>query len=223
MLAGGAEELHLAAAVVFDLLLTTSTLNDQPDRTPRPFDSARDGLVVAEGAATLVLESLDHASERGATILAEIVGFATNCEGSHVVSPSQNGMGAVMRLSLQDARLSPDSIDYVNAHATATELGDIAESHATAECFKRPVPISSLKSYMGHTLGACGAIEAWICIGLLREGWLPPTIHLEQVDPRCARLDYLTSVRETSLDYIMSNNFAFGGVNTSLIFKRWTG
>ena len=221
MLAGGAEELHIASAAVFDLLFATSTMNDTPHLTPRPFDVRRDGLVVGEGAATLILESLPHAQQRGANILAEIVGFATNCEGSHVVTPSAEGMESVMRQALADAGLTPDQIDYVNAHATATEVGDIAESHATAACFRRLVPISSLKSYMGHTLGACGAIEAWICIQLLREGWLPPTIHLDQVDPRCAPLDYLTEVREARLEHIMSNNFAFGGINTSLIFKRW--
>jgi len=221
MIAGGAEELHLAAAVVFDLLFTTSKMNDHPEKTPRPFDAQRDGLVVGEGAATLILESLEHAQKRDAPILAEIIGFATNCEGSHVVTPSPAGMKAVMRQALKDASLSPDTIDYVNAHATATEAGDIAESHATAECFGRPVPISSLKSYMGHTLGACGAIEAWICIELMREGWMPPTINLEQVDARCAPLDYLTAPREASLDCVMSNNFAFGGINTSLILKRW--
>ena len=196
-------------------------MNDTPHLTPRPFDVHRDGLVVGEGAATLILESLPHAQQRGANILAEIVGFATNCEGSHVVTPSPEGMESVMRQALTDAGLAPGQIDYVNAHATATEVGDIAETQATAACFGRPVPISSLKSYMGHTLGACGAIEAWICIQLLREGWLPPTIHLDQVDPRCAPLDYLTEVREARLEHIMSNNFAFGGINTSLIFKRW--
>ncbi len=221
MIAGGAEELHLAAAVVFDLLFTTSKMNDRPEKTPRPFDVQRDGLVVGEGAATLVLESLEHAQKRGGPILAEIIGFATNCEGSHVVTPCAAGMKTVMRLALKDASLSSDAIDYVNAHATATEVGDIAESHATAECFGRPVPISSLKSYMGHTLGACGAIEAWICIELMREGWMPPTINLEQVDPRCAPLDYLTVPREGPLNCVMSNNFAFGGINTSLILKRW--
>ncbi len=221
MLAGGAEELHIASAAVFDLLFATSTMNDAPHQTPRPFDARRDGLVVGEGAATLILESLPHAQQRGANILAEIVGFATNCEGSHVVTPSPEGMESVMRQALADAGLASGQIDYVNAHATATEVGDIAESQATAACFGRPVPISSLKSYMGHTLGACGAIEAWICIQLLRERWLPPTIHLDQVDPRCAPLDYLTDVREARLEHIMSNNFAFGGINTSLIFKRW--
>lgn len=221
MLAGGAEELHVSACAVFDLLFATSTRNDAPQQTPRPFDANRDGLVVAEGAATLALESLAHARKRNAPILAEIVGFSTNSEGSHVVTPSREGMEAVMKQALASAGLAPSQINYVNAHATGTEVGDIAESHATAACFGPAMPISSLKSYMGHTLGACGAIEAWICIHLLREGWIPPTINLESVDPRCACLDYVREVRESHLNHIVSNNFAFGGVNTSLIFKRW--
>jgi 3-oxoacyl-[acyl-carrier-protein] synthase II len=177
--------------------------------------------VPGEGAATLILESLEHAEKRGAPIMAEIVGFATNCDGAHIVNPSLGGMQKVMHLALQDAALSPDDIDYINAHATATEVGDIAETQATAECFKRRMLISSLKSYMGHTFGACGAIEAWLCIHMMREGWIAPTINLDRVDPRCAPLDYLTEIREGRMKYIMSNNFAFGGINTSLIFKRW--
>jgi 3-oxoacyl-[acyl-carrier-protein] synthase II len=221
MIAGGAEELHVLGAAVFDIMFATSKRNADPDRTPRPFDVDRDGLVPGEGAATLILESLEHAEKRGAAIMAEVVGFATNCDGSHVVNPSLEGMKRVMDLALADARLPPGKIDYINAHATATEVGDITETHATAECFKRHMPISSLKSYMGHTFGACGAIEAWLCIQMMREGWLAPTINLDRVDPRCAPLDYLTDSRECRVQYIMSNNFAFGGINTSLIFKRW--
>ncbi len=221
MIAGGADELHVASAAVFDIIYATSTRNDEPQQTPRPFDADRDGLVAGEGAATLILESLSHAQQRGAPILAEIVGFGTNCDGTHMVNPSAEGMQDAMTLALQDAKLSPDTIDYVNAHATATEVGDIAESHATAACFKRPIPISSLKSYMGHTFGACGAIEAWLCIHMMHEGWFAPTINLDRVDPRCAPLDYLTDVRACDPTLMMSNNFAFGGVNTSLIIKRW--
>ncbi len=221
MIAGGADELHLASAAVFDILYATSTRNDHPEQAPRPFDADRDGLVAGEGAATLILESLEHAQQRGAPILAEIAGFATNCDGSHMVNPSSEGMQEVMRLSLQDARLSPDAIDYVNAHATATEVGDMTESNATWACFQRAIPISSFKSYMGHTFGACGALEAWMCINMMQEGWLAPTINLDRVDPQCAPLDYLTDVRSAQVTHIMSNNFAFGGVNTSIILKRW--
>ncbi len=221
MLAGGSEELHILSATVFDIMYATSTRNTEPWATPRPFDVARDGLVVGEGAGTLVLESLEHAMRRGVPILAEIAGFATNCDGTHIVSPSEEGMRTVMHLALADAGLPPEAIGYVNAHGTATEVGDIAESIATHAVFGARMPISSLKSYMGHTLGACGALEAWVCINAMREGWLPPTINLDQVDPRCAPLDYLTDCREQRVDYAMTNNFAFGGVNTSLILRKW--
>ncbi len=221
MIAGGAEELHILAATVFDIMYATSTKNDAPETTPRPFDADRDGLVVGEGAATLVLESLEHAQKRGAVIWGEITGFGTNCDGNHIVTPSQEGMRSVMKLALADAGLNADEVGYVNAHGTATEVGDITESMATAEVFNRKIPISSLKSYMGHTLGACGALETWIALMMMREGWLAPTINLDRVDPRCAPLDYLTQVREASPNYVMNNNFAFGGVNTSIILSRF--
>jgi len=222
MLAGGSEELHILSATVFDIMYATSTRNDAPETTPRPFDRDRDGLVVGEGACTLVLESLEHALARGAPILAEITGFGTNCDGAHIVSPSVQGMREVIGLSLRDADLSPDRIGYVCAHGTATEVGDIAETNATAEIFGRPVPISSLKSYMGHTLGACGALETYLTINMMREGWFAPTINLEHVDPRCAALDYLREPRAMKTEYAMNNNFAFGGVNTSLILRHVT-
>lgn len=224
MVTGGAEELHAVNAAVFDIMFATSKWNDQPERSPRPFDIRRDGLVVGEGAGTLILEDLDHALARGARIHAEVIAFGTNCDGHHITNPETEGMRKVMELALADARLAPSEIGYINAHATATELGDIAESHATHRVFGGGVPISSLKSYFGHTLGACGALEAWITIEMMREGWFAPTLNLEEVDPRCAELDYVRGEpRECSVDYVMSNNFAFGGVNTSLIFKRWLG
>ena len=222
MIAGGAEELHLAATVVFDVMYATSTQNNAPASAPRPFDQSRDGLVIGEGAGTLILEELEHARRRKAPIHAELVGFGTNSDGAHIVNPATEGMEGAMRLALEDAKLRPAAIGYVNAHGTATELGDIAESQATARIFGARIPISSLKSYMGHTLGACGALEAWLSIEMMRENWFAPTIHLTQVDERCGRLDYIRDKpRPLRTDYVMSNNFAFGGVNTSLIFKRW--
>jgi 3-oxoacyl-[acyl-carrier-protein] synthase II len=224
MIAGGAEELHLAATVVFDIMYATSTRNDDPGSTPRPFDKDRDGLVIGEGAGTLILEDLSHAKARDAAIYAEMVGFGTNSDGVHIINPSSEGMEAAMRLALQDAKLSPSDIGYVNAHGTATEQGDIAETQATARLFGKRMPISSLKSYMGHTLGACGALEAWMSIEMMREGWFAPTLNLKNVDKRCGRLDYIQrKPRTLKVDYVMSNNFAFGGVNTSLIFRRWQG
>jgi len=222
MLAGGSEELDATEAAVFDTLFATSVRNDAPQLTPRPFDAARDGLVLGEGACTLVLEELEHALARGARIHAELVGWGTNSDGTHVTHPHAATMAQAMRLALVDARMTASSIGYVNAHGTATEQGDLAESQATNEVLGAHVPISSLKSFMGHTLGACGALEAWMTIEMMREGWFAPTLNLEEVDPRCGALDYITgSGRVIETDVVMSNNFAFGGINTSLIFRRW--
>jgi len=222
MVAGGAEELCATEAAVFDTLFATSVRNDEPQSTPRPFDSTRDGLVIGEGAGCLILEELEHAEARGATIYAELVGFGTNSDGCHVTQPNADTMRRAMELALQDAGLQASDIGYINAHGTGTAQGDVAESHATLAVFGSGTPISSLKSYMGHTLGACGALEAWISIEMMREGWFAPTINLDHTDPQCAALDYIAgSGRALQCDYVMSNNFAFGGINTSLIFKRY--
>jgi len=221
MIAGGAEELDATEAAVFDTLFATSTRNDAPQTSPRPFDRARDGLVIGEGAGCLILEEREHALARGATIYAELVGFGTNSDGTHVTQPNAATMQVAMALSLSDAGLTPDAIGYVNAHGTATSHGDLAESLATSALFGARMPISSLKSYMGHTLGACGALEAWISIEMMREGWFAPTVNLHDVDPECGALDYIRGEgRKLDCEYVMSNNFAFGGINTSLIFKR---
>ncbi|MBI2380649.1 MAG: beta-ketoacyl-ACP synthase [Gammaproteobacteria bacterium] len=223
MLAGGCEELTPLAAAVFDTLFATSTKNDAPGTTPRPFDRNRDGLVVGEGAGTLVLEDLDHARARGARIHAEILGFGCNSDGAHVTQPEAATMAVAMRLALADAGLPPEAIGYVNAHGTATDKGDIAESTATAAVFGRRMPISSLKSYMGHTLGACGALEAWMSVEMMRNRWFAPTINLDEVDPNCAELNYIRGEGQViDTELVMSNNFAFGGINTSLILKRWS-
>ena len=221
MLAGGAEEISAPGAAVFDTLFATSCRNDSPATTPRPFDRDRDGLVVGEGAATLVLEDYEHAKARGARIYAEIVGFATNSDGSHITQPESATMAFVMQQALDDAKLPPSAIGYVSAHGTATDRGDVAESHATVSVLGAGKPISSMKSYLGHTLGACGAIEAWWSIEMMRRQWFPPTINLDHPDPACGELDYLVgSGREIDTEYVMSNNFAFGGINTSLILRR---
>jgi 3-oxoacyl-[acyl-carrier-protein] synthase II len=222
MIAGGAEELCVTEVAVFDTLFATSARNDAADTTPRPFDAERDGLVLGEGAGTLILEEWDHARARGARIYAEVVGFGTNSDGRHVTHPSAGTMQIAMELALADADLSATAIGYINAHGTGTQHGDIAESQATWNIFGRHTPVSSLKSYMGHTLGACGALEAWISIEMMRAGWFAPTINLSAVDPECAELDYIIGAgREFDCEYIMSNNFAFGGINTSLIFRRF--
>ena len=222
MIAGGAEELCVTEAAVFDTLFATSVRNDAAETTPRPFDAERDGLVLGEGAGTLILEELEHARARGATIYAEVVGFGTNSDGCHVTHPNPATMQIAMELALADAGLPGSAIGYINAHGTGTDHGDIAESQATARVFGSRVPISSLKSYMGHTLGACGALEAWISIEMMRAGWFAPTINLTKVDPHCANLDYIVNEgRERQCEYVMSNNFAFGGINTSLIFRQY--
>ncbi|GAB1116386.1 MAG: beta-ketoacyl-ACP synthase [Shewanella algae] len=222
MLAGGGEELCPTEAVVFDTLFATSTRNDTPELTPKPFDRDRDGLVIGEGACTLVLEELEHAKARGARIYAEVLGFGTNSDGLHVTQPNADTMEKAIRLALKDAKIAPQQIGYVNAHGTATDRGDAAESRATAAVFGEQMPISSLKSYTGHTLGACGALEAWWSIMMMRDGWFAPTINLENVAEDCAELDYIRAEgRALDTDLVMSNNFAFGGINTSLIFRRW--
>ena len=221
MIAGGAEELCVTEVAVFDTLFATSVRNDAAQTTPRPFDAARDGLVLGEGAGTLILEEWDHAHARGAKIYAEVVGFGTNSDGCHVTQPNAKTMQLAMELALADANLPSSAIGYINAHGTGTQHGDIAESRATRNIFRNDTPISSLKSYMGHTLGACGALEAWISIEMMRAGWFAPTINLTTIDSQCAELDYIVSAgREIECEYIMSNNFAFGGINTSLIFRR---
>lgn len=221
MIAGGAEELDVTQAAVFDTLFATSTRNLEPHASPRPFDAQRDGLVLGEGACTLILEEYEHARARGAKIYAELVGFGTNMDGKHVTQPNASTMEVALRLALKQAQLEAGQIGYVNAHGTATEHGDLAESMATWSVFQREVPISSLKSYMGHTLGACGALEAMMSIKMMHEGWFSPTVNLTELDERLPGLGYLQrGYTDAKVEYVMSNNFAFGGVNTSLIFKR---
>lgn len=223
MLAGGGEEFCPSEVYVFDSLYAASRNNDNSHKTPRPYDQNRDGLVIGEGAGMFVLEELEHALARGANIIAEVVGYGANSDGSHVTQPQASTMQRCMELALKDAGISPTQIGYVNGHGTATEKGDIAETQATEGVFGY-VPLSSQKSYLGHTLGACGALESWFSIEMMRDGWFAPTINLENVDERCGKVDYIQGDgREIQTDYVMNNNFAFGGVNTSLIFKRWIG
>ncbi len=221
MIAGGAEEIHPTQVGVFDTLYATSSKNDTPDLTPSPFDRDRDGLVIGEGAGTLILEEYEHAKARGAKIYAEIAGFATNTDGTHITNPNKDTMAEVMRLALNDAKISPDEIGYVNAHGTATINGDIAETNATESVFKREVPISSIKSYTGHTLGACGAIETILSIEMMNNKWFCPTLNLKNIDENCGKLDYIKDEgRIIDTEFVMTNNFAFGGINTSIILKK---
>ncbi|WP_295476981.1 beta-ketoacyl-ACP synthase [uncultured Sutterella sp.] len=223
MIAGGCEELDATDAAIFDTLFATSVKwNDDPTHTPRPFDRDRDGLVVGEGSGALILESLEHARARGAKIYAEVAGYGTNSDGAHITSPTAGQMAAAMRLALEDAGMTPEEIDLVNGHGTATDRGDVAESEATHMVFGDRVPYTTYKGHMGHTLGACGALEAIFAIHGMREGFVSPILNLEHPDPACAPLNFVTgAVRALPQKAVMSNNFAFGGINTSLIFKRF--
>lgn len=222
MVCGGAEELHFMHAGVFDMLYAASTKhNDEPELTPRPYDRDRDGLVVAEGAGTVILESLTHAQARGARIHAEVIGYGTSCDGTHLTFPSVDGMSRALALAMRSAKVSPSDIDYINGHGTATKAGDICESAATLDTVGDKTPISSTKGQTGHTLGACGAIEVGYCLAMMKAGFIAPTRNLEVVDPECRDIDYVMGgIRETTLDTVMTNNFAFGGINTSLILRR---
>ena len=221
MISGGAEEIHPTQVGVFDTLYATSSKNDTPKLTPSPFDKDRDGLVIGEGAGTLILEEYERAKSRGAKIYAEIAGFATNTDGTHITNPNKDMMAEVMRQSLNNTGISVNEIGYVNAHGTGTVNGDIAESLATEMIFGKNIPISSIKSYTGHTLGACGAIEAILSIEMMNKKWFAPTLNLNNVDENCGQLDYITKEgRIIDTEYVMTNNFAFGGINTSIILKR---
>ncbi|MDO4433394.1 MAG: SDR family NAD(P)-dependent oxidoreductase [Alysiella sp.] len=224
MLAGGGEEFCPSQVYVFDSLYAASRRNTEPELTPRPYDKNRDGLVIGEGAGILVLESLEHAQARGAKIHAEIVGYGANSDGSHVTQPQKDTMQRCMELALKDAGICAEQVGYVNGHGTATEKGDIAETQAAADVFGF-VPMSSQKSYFGHTLGACGALESWFSIEMMRDAWFAPTLNLTHIDENCGHVDFIcgNAGRNIQTDYVVNNNFAFGGVNTSLIFKRWQG
>ncbi|MCD8024073.1 MAG: beta-ketoacyl-ACP synthase [Candidatus Gastranaerophilales bacterium] len=220
MIAGGAEEFHPVQAGVFDTLYATSIKNDTPSLTPAPFDKNRDGLVIGEGAGTLILEEYNHAIKRNAKIYAEVVGFATNTDGAHITNPNSEAMTIVMKEALKSANLKPEDISYINAHGTGTIQGDIAESIATYNVFKGKCPISSVKSYTGHTLGACGAIESILTIEMMHNKWFCPTLNLINPDKKCAPLDYIMHEgRKIDTEFAMTNNFAFGGINTSIILK----
>ncbi len=219
MLAGGAEELCPTMAMVFDRLYATSKINDHT--ASRPFDVSRDGLVTGEGAAFLVLEELEHALARGATPLAEIKGFATNADGAHISHPDGDVQAVVMREALRDGGIAASDLAFINGHGTATVAGDTSEAKATLEVYGDKAPFHTLKGHFGHTLGACGAIEAWLGIEMLRDGWIAPIANFKEADPRCAPLDYVGGTgRNVSGEFFASNNFAFGGINTSVIFGR---
>ncbi len=217
MLAGGADELHVAAAITFEVMGGGSTaFTDTPERTPRPFDADRDGIVVGEGAGILVLEELDHARARGANILAEVLGYGGASDAVNMAHPAPDGMETAIRLALEDAKTQTQDIDYVSAHATGTPIGDAAEATALHRVFGEQTPISSIKGHLGHTMAACGALEAIACVQAMRRGVVPPTRNLERSD--VAPIMLPTNPLEQSLRRVVSTNFAFGGVNTAVVF-----
>jgi 3-oxoacyl-[acyl-carrier-protein] synthase II len=221
MIAGGAEELHHTTAGTFDILnVASSNYNDKPYLTPSPFDKDRDGIVVAEGAGMIVLEEYEHAKKRGAKIYCEIIGFSTLSDGHHMSTPSKEGMVNTMTEALKNAGIKADNIDYINAHATATGTGDVAESEATREIFGNRVPLSATKSFTGHTLGACGVHEFIYSLFMMEDNLIYPTLHLKTIDPRCEGINVITDITKKSLNVILTNNFAFGGINTSIIIKK---
>ena len=222
MLCGGADEHHPLTTATFDVMQAASVAyNDNPQQTPRPFSSDRDGMVCGEGSGVLLLESLPSAQQRQAKILGEVVGFATLSDTGNIAKPDSKIMAQCMRSAIADAGIAVDNIDYVNAHATETEHGDIAESHAIADVFGSHVPVSSLKGHLGHTLAASGALETIATVDMLNTGCLIPTLHLDDVDPRCAKLDYVCETRQCAVEYALKNNFALGGINTSLVLRRY--
>jgi 3-oxoacyl-[acyl-carrier-protein] synthase II len=222
MICGGADEYDTTTVAVFDNLLACSTaFNDDPQRTPRPFDNARDGLVVGEGAGAVLLEEYEAARRRGASILAEVVGFGCTNNGGDMILPNQDGIVATLREALADARLAPGEVDFLSAHATATKMGDVIESQAIRKVYGESSPlVTGLKGYMGHTMGACGVIETILTLYMLQEGFAAPTLNLEELDPRCAGIRHTPALMDARLRVAAVQNFAFGGVNTCLILKK---
>lgn len=220
MLCGGADEYDTTTVAVFDNLLACSVgYNATPEKTPRPFDRKRDGLVVGEGGGAVLLEEFEAAKKRGAPILGEVIGFSCNNNGGDLILPNLNGITATLRLALADAQITADQVDYISAHATATKMGDIIESQAIEAVYGARPFVSGLKSYTGHTMGTCGVIELAMILYMMEEGFLAPTLNLEEIDPRCAMLGHTPGVIEARTRIAAVQNFAFGGVNTCLLVK----
>ncbi len=221
MLCGGADEYDTTTVAVFDNLLACSTAyNDRPHLTPRPFDAHRDGLVVGEGAGALMLEAYESAKKRGAPILAEIIGFSCNNNGGDLILPNIDGISETIRMGLENARIDPQAVDFVSAHATGTKMGDVIEAQAIGKLYGRTPVVTGLKSYMGHTMAACGAIETIITLYMMAEGFIAPTLNLDTIDDRCASIRHARRLIETDMHIAAIQNFAFGGVNTCLFIKQ---
>lgn len=223
MLCGGADEFHPLTSATFDIIQAASTAcDDRPPCTPRPFDADRDGIIAAEGAGVLLLESLDSARRRGAQILAEITGFASTSDTSSIASPDPEPLRRCMRAALDDAGLSPDAIGYVNAHATGTRQGDEAEARAIGDLFGTGPAVSSLKGHLGHTMAACGGLELIACVEMLRTNTLIPTRNLDKPAPECSGVRLLRRAEPLLREALLKNNFALGGINCSVVLRRFT-
>lgn len=229
MIAGGSEAAVTPMSIGgFSAMRALSTRNDEPERASRPFDAQREGFVVGEGSGMLVLEALEFAQRRGASIIAEITGYGMSGDAYHITQPAEGGDGGCRssRAAIKDAKITPDDVSYVNAHGTSTPMGDAIETTALKSVFgerAKKVPISSTKSMTGHLLGGAGGLEAGISVLALRDQIMPPTINYENPDP-CCDLDYIPNhSRKGELIYALSNSFGFGGTNASLLFKRWEG
>jgi 3-oxoacyl-[acyl-carrier-protein] synthase II len=221
MLCGGADEYDTTTVAVFDNLLACSIdFNATPHLTPRPFDAKRDGLVVGEGAGAIILEEYEFARKRGAKILGEVIGFSCNNNGGDLILPNVEGIKATLAAALSCARVRPDQIDLVSAHATATKMGDVMEAQAVRHIYGGTTPVTALKSYLGHTMGACGVIETILLLYMMAEGFVAPTLNLDEVDPRCEMIRHVRKIEQFPIQMATVQNFAFGGVNTALILKR---
>jgi 3-oxoacyl-[acyl-carrier-protein] synthase II len=221
MLCGGADEYDTTTVAVFDNLLACSTdYNQTPHKTPRPFDKHRDGLVVGEGAGAVVLEEYERARARGARILAEVIGFACANNGGDLILPNSDGISQTIKAGLDNARIHPEQVDLISAHATATKMGDAIEAQAIGRIFGQNPAVIGLKSYMGHTMGSCGVIETILVLDMMAQGYIAPTLNLEQIDERCSMVRHVTRLEEAAISISAIENFAFGGVNTMLLLKK---
>lgn len=222
MLCGGADEYHPLTTGIFNIMNAASVnFNDHPNQTPRPFDRDRDGVVCSEGSGILLLESIDSAYRRGAKILCEIIGFATTSDPSSIANPNANSIERCMQKALNDAGVCSEEIDYINAHATATIQGDLAESEAIFNIFGSNAPVSSLKGHLGHAMAASGALELVAMVNMLNQGFLIPTLNLDNVDESCSNILHVRKLEEANLNTVIKNNFALGGINSSLVIRKY--
>ncbi|HIJ78958.1 MAG: beta-ketoacyl-[acyl-carrier-protein] synthase family protein [Desulfobulbaceae bacterium] len=221
MLCGGADEVHPSVTGVFDVVRAASCRNDDPAVSSRPFDRDRDGVVCGGGSGVLVLESYDSAMTRGAAIYGEILGFGHVNDSKHIANPHEESMTRAMENALNDAGIDRAEVDYVNAHATSTELGDVAEARAILSVVGKNTPVSSVKGHIGHTLGAAGSLETIIVLEMLARQELVPTLNLDNPDPRCGEIDLFRQLKKQKISTVIKNNFALGGVNVALVIRRF--